>query len=119
MATAVPILAFTAWQLTTGGLLLAPVALLVEPPQPPLTTTNLAGLAWLGLVGAAETYWFWLRGIVRLGPSLAAMLGMLSPVSAVLLGWIWLDQYLTASQVLGAALVLAAVWLGQGPSRAR
>ena len=109
----VPILTFTAWQLTAGGLLLAPVALLVEPPLPPLTTTNLAGLAWLGLVGAAATYWFWLRGVVRLGPSVTAMLGMLSPVSAVVLGWIWLDQYLTASQFLGAALVLAAVWLGQ------
>lgn len=109
----VPILTFTAWQLTAGGLLLAPVALMVEPPLPPLTTTNLAGLAWLGLVGAAATYWFWLRGVVRLGPSVTAMLGMLSPVSAVVLGWIWLDQYLTASQFLGAALVLAAVWLGQ------
>ncbi|WP_374373988.1 EamA family transporter [Tabrizicola sp.] len=70
-------------------------------------------LAWLGLVGAAMTYSFWLRGIVRLGPSVVAMMGMLSPVSAVVLGWIWLDQYLTASQFLGAALVLAAVWLGQ------
>ena len=111
----VPILTFTAWQLTAGGLLLAPVALLAEPPLPPLTPTNLAGLAWLGLVGAAMTYWFWLRGIVRLGPSVAAMMGMLSPVSAVMLGWIWLDQYLTASQLLGAALVLAAIWLGQAP----
>ncbi|WP_103257134.1 EamA family transporter [Tabrizicola aquatica] len=109
----VPILTFTAWQLTAGGFLLAPVALLVEPPLPPLTAVNLAGLAWLGLVGAAATYWFWLRGIVRLGPSLAAMLGMLSPVSAVMLGWVWLGQSLTAAQLLGAVLVLAAVWLGQ------
>jgi probable blue pigment (indigoidine) exporter len=114
----VPILTFTAWQLTAGGLLLAPVALLTEPSLPPLTLTNLAGLAWLGLVGAAATYWLWLRGILRLGPGGAAMLGMLSPVSAVMLGWIWLDQYLTAVQLFGAALVLAAVWLGQGRSRA-
>lgn len=113
----VPVLTFTAWQLTAGGLLLAPVALFFEPPLPPLTATNLAGLIWLGLIGAAATYWFWLRGIVRLGPSMAAMLGMLSPVSAVVLGWLWLDQYLTASQLLGAALVLAAIWLGQSGSR--
>ena len=113
----VTILPYTAWQLTAGGLLLAPVALLVEPPLPPLTPTNLAGLVWLGLVGAAATYWFWLRGIVRLGPSVASLLGMLSPVSAVLLGWLWLDQRLTAAQLLGAALVLAAIWLGQAASR--
>jgi probable blue pigment (indigoidine) exporter len=115
----VPVLTFTAWQLTAGGLLLAPVALFLEPPLPPLTATNLAGLIWLGLIGAAATYWFWLRGIVRLGPGVAAMLGMLSPVSAVVLGWLWLDQYLTASQLLGAALVLAAIWLGQAASRPR
>lgn len=112
----VPILSFTAWQLTAGGLLLAPAALLIEPPLPPLTATNLAGLAWLGLVGAAATVWFWLRGIVRLGPSMAAMLGMLSPVSAVVLGWIWLDQYLTVPQLLGAGLVISAIWLGQATS---
>lgn len=113
----VPILTFSAWQLTAGGALLAPAALLMEPPLPPLTTTNLAGFAWLGLVGAAATYWFWLRGIVRLGPSVAAMLGMLSPVSAVILGWLWLDQRLTAPQLLGAVLVLAAIWLGQTAAR--
>lgn len=115
----VPILTFTAWQLTAGGLLLASVALLVEPSLPPLTATNLVGLTWLGLVGAAATYWFWLRGIVRLGPGGAAMLGMLSPVSAVMLGWIWLDQYLAVPQLLGAVLVLASVWLGQVQSRSR
>jgi probable blue pigment (indigoidine) exporter len=70
-------------------------------------------------VGAAATYWFWLRGIVRLGPSVAAMLGMLSPVSAVILGWLWLDQRLTAPQLLGAVLVLAAIWLGQTAARPR
>jgi len=115
----VPILTFTAWQLTAGGLLLAPVALLVEPSLPPLTATNLVGLTWLGLVGAAATYWFWLRGIVRLGPGGAAMLGMLSPVSAVMLGWIWLDQYLAIPQLVGAVLVLASVWLGQVQRRSR
>ncbi|WP_137109715.1 EamA family transporter [Rhodobacter sp. SY28-1] len=115
----VPILAFTAWQLTAGGLLLVPIALLIEPPLPPLTTTNLAGLAWLGLVGAAATYWFWLRGVVRLGPGVTAMLGMLSPVSAVVLGWIWLDQYLTASQLLGAFLVMSGIGLGYASNRSQ
>jgi probable blue pigment (indigoidine) exporter len=113
----VPILTFTAWQLTAGGLLLAPIALLAEPPLPPLTTTNLAGLVWLGLVGAAVTYWFWLRGVVRLGPSVTAMLGMLSPVSAVVLGWIWLDQCLTASQLLGALLVISGIGMGYTSGR--
>jgi probable blue pigment (indigoidine) exporter len=113
----VPVLTFTAWQLTAGGALLAPVALFFEPPLPTLTVTNLAGLVWLGLIGAAATYWFWLRGVARLGPSVVSMLGMLSPVSAVVLGWLWLDQYLTALQFLGAAIVLFAIRMGQYASR--
>ncbi|AZL60208.1 EamA family transporter [Tabrizicola piscis] len=113
----VPVLSFTAWQLTAGGLLLLPVALLAEPSLPPLTATNLLGLVWLGLIGAAATYGLWLRGIARLGPSPVAMLGMLSPVTAVVLGWVWLGESLTAVQLAGAAIVLASIWVGQTAAR--
>jgi probable blue pigment (indigoidine) exporter len=113
----VPVLAFTAWQLTAGGLLLLPAALVAEPPLPSLTGINVLGLVWLGLIGAAATYGFWLRGIARLGPGPVAMLGMLSPLTAVALGWIWLDESLTAFQLAGAAIVLASIWAGQAASR--
>ncbi|RYH12395.1 EamA family transporter [Tropicimonas sp. IMCC6043] len=113
----VPALSFTAWQLTAGGLLLLPVALVAEPPLPSLTVTNLAGLAWLGLVGAALTYWLWFRGIARIEPGAVSMLGMMSPVTAVALGWLWLGQALSPTQIAGACIVLGAVWVGQLASR--
>lgn len=106
-------LSFTAWQLTAGGLILLPVALLLEPALPPLSVGNIAGLAWLGLIGAAATYVLWFRGIARLEPGAVSILGMMSPVTAVLLGWIWLGQSLSGVQILGAAIVLASVWAGQ------
>jgi len=109
----VPALTFTAWQLTAGGLLLLPVALVIEPTLPPLTPTNLAGLVWLGLVGAAVTYWLWFRGVARIESGAVSMLGLMSPLTAVLLGWLWLDQALTPQQSIGAAILLASVWLGQ------
>ena len=109
----VPALSFTAWQLTAGGLLLLPMALVFEPALPPLTAVNLAGLGWLGLIGAAATYWLWFRGIARLEPASVSMLGMMSPVTAVGLGWLWLGEVLTPVQALGAGVVLASVWLGQ------
>lgn len=115
----VPALSFTAWQLTAGGLLLLPVALFAEPPLPTLTTTNLAGLVWLGLVGAALTYWLWFRGVARIEPGAVSMLGMMSPVTAVALGWIWLGQALSPMQVIGAVIVLGSVWIGQRASRQR
>ncbi len=106
-------LAFTAWQLTAGGLLLVPVALLVEPALPMPTMTNLLGLAWLGLIGAALTYILWFRGLARIEPSAAASLGFLSPVVATLIGWQALGQSLTPAQRCGVAMVLASVWFGQ------
>jgi probable blue pigment (indigoidine) exporter len=110
-------LSFTAWQLTAGGLLLVPVALLFEPALPELTPLNLAGLVWLGLIGAGLTYWLWFRGLSRLEPGAASMLGMMSPVTAVILGWLWLGQVLTPLQMVGAVMVLGSVWMGQVANR--
>lgn len=106
-------LSFTAWQLTAGGLILSPVALIIEPALPLLTATNLAGLAWLSLIGAAATYALWFRGVARLEPGAVSMLGMMSPVTAVLLGWVALGQSLSLVQGVGAAIVLSSVWAGQ------
>ncbi|PDT08101.1 EamA family transporter [Rhizobium sp. M1] len=106
-------LTFTAWQLTAGGILLVPVALFLEPALPALSAANIAGIAYLGLIGAAFTYLLWFRGLSRIEPSAAASLGFLSPVVATLLGWLALGQSLAPAQVAGFALVLAGVWLSQ------
>ncbi len=45
-------LVLTAWQLTAGGLLLLPLALLLDPPMPPLDAANAAGMGYLVLFTA-------------------------------------------------------------------
>ncbi|ARQ08375.1 DMT superfamily inner membrane transporter protein [Rhizobium etli] len=106
-------LIFTSWQLTAGGILLVPVAFVLEPGLPMPTTANILGIAYLGLIGAAFTYLLWFRGLSRIEPSAAASLGFLSPVVATLLGWLALGQSLTPAQIAGFAMVLASVWLSQ------
>ena len=113
----VSLLAFTAWQLTAGGLLLVPVVLLFEPPIPVPTGANLLGLAWLGLIGAALTYVLWFRGIGRLDSAVVSSLLFLSPVTAVLLGWVFLDQTLTLPQIAGVVFVVGSIWLSQRANR--
>ncbi|MER8476258.1 EamA family transporter [Mesorhizobium sp. M1163] len=113
----VSLLTFTAWQLTAGGLLLVPVTLLFEPSIPLPTGTNLLGLAWLGLIGAALTYVLWFRGIARLESAVVSSLLFLSPVTAVLLGWVFLDQTLTLPQIAGVIFVIDSIWLAQRPNR--
>lgn len=109
-------LTFTAWQLTAGGLLLAVLALLLEPALPPPSSRNIAGFLWLGLIGAAATYIIWFRGISRLEPALVSSLGFLSPATAVILGWIFLGQSLTMLQFLGVFLVLVSIFATQRQS---
>lgn len=106
-------LTFTAWQLTAGGLWLLPLALVFEPTLPVPSLQNLTGFVYLGIIGGAITYMLWFRGIARLEPSAASALGFLSPVTAVLLGWLILGQSLDVQQALGVAVVLLSVWLSQ------
>jgi probable blue pigment (indigoidine) exporter len=113
----VSLLTFTAWQLTAGGLLLIPVVVMFAPAMPVPTPANLLGLAWLGLIGAALTYVLWFRGVARLDPAAVSSLLFLSPLTAVLLGWVYLAQSLAWLQIAGIGLVLGSIWLSQRAPR--
>ncbi|MFF5386955.1 EamA family transporter [Streptomyces sp. NPDC013012] len=111
-------LAATGWQLTAGGLVILPVALLVEGAPPALTGANLAGYAYLALGNTAVSYVLWFRGIERLGASSVTLLGPLSPVTAAIIGWAALGQVLGPVQLLGVAIALGATLAGQLAPRA-
>jgi probable blue pigment (indigoidine) exporter len=106
-------LTFTAWQMTAGGILLVPVALVFEPALPHFTATNWLGFLQLCLVGTALTYVLWFRGLSRLEPAAASTLGFLSPAVAVILGWAIAGQSLGMLQTAGIVLVLASTWASQ------
>lgn len=106
-------LTVTAWQLTMGGIQLVPIALIFEPALPPLTLNNWLGFAWLGLVGGAFTYIVWFRGIAKLGPTAVSPIGFISPLVAVVVGWVVLGQALSVPQMVGMAVVLGSVWISQ------
>ncbi len=112
-------LTLTAWQLTAGGLLLLPLAILMEGGLPPITPVSLTGLAWLAIPGAALTYWIWFRGLAVIGPARATLLGFLSPMTAVCLGWAVLGQNLSGLQIAGILVVLVSLWLSQAPAPQR
>ena len=109
----VPSLASTAWQLVAGGVVLWVLTLTVEGAPPPLSAANVAGFAWLSLVGAALAYALWFRGIGRLPVASVSLLGLLSPVVAVGVGWAVLDQRLGPLQAAGVVVVLGALRLGR------
>lgn len=108
-----PVLALTGWQLVMGGVLLAPVAWLADAPLPPLTLVQYAAYAYLSLAGSLLGYVLWFRGVIRLPIVAVASLGLLSPLSAVLLGWALLGQSMTGSALIGLVIVLGSVFAVQ------
>ncbi|MER5430526.1 EamA family transporter [Streptomyces sp. NPDC002588] len=106
-------LAMTGWQLTAGGLLIAPVALLAEGAPPTLDGRAVGGYLYLALANTAVAYWLWFRGIGRLTATQVTFLGPLSPLTAAVVGWAALGQTLTPVQVAGMALAFAATVAGQ------
>lgn len=106
-------LALTAWQLTAGGLLIAPLALLIEGAPPALDARAGAGYLYLALANTAVAYWLWFRGIGRLSATQVTFLGPLSPLTAAVVGWAALGQALTPVQLAGMALAFGATVVGQ------
>lgn len=115
----VPLLAFTGWQLLIGGLLLLPVAWLIDPPLPQLSPLQWLGYAYLSLFGALLAYVLWFRGIARLAPVAVSSLGLLSPLVAVLLGWALLGQSITGVALLGLIAVLGSILAVQWDAAAK
>ncbi len=108
-AISLPVIALTGWQLLIGGIVLAPIALLVDPPLHQVTLTQAAGYLWLCLAGAMLAYGLWFRGIGRLSPVAVSAMSLLSPVTAVILGWIFLGQKIEGMALVGLVIVLLSV----------
>src|SRR5207248_5922728 len=86
---------------------------------------GMTGGAWLAILVVA---WFCtligvtglLSGLSRIGPSAAAIVGMLEPLTAVILAVVVLGERLGLETVLGGVCILGAVFLLRKPSpRAR
>lgn len=115
----VSVLTFTAWQLTAGGLVLAPVMLITEGLPTSLSSANIFGFVFLSVIGAMLAYVLWFRGIDRLAPVTVSFLGFFSPLTATVLGVLLLNELFQPLQIFGAVLVLLALVLVQRPPKLR
>ncbi|WP_433626538.1 EamA family transporter [Nocardia sp. CA-120079] len=112
-------LAITGWQLTAGGLFIAPLAFLIEGAPPVLDGRAVGGYLYLGVIGTALAYFLWFRGIAKVPATSVAFLGLFSPVSAAVIGWIALGQALSPLQVVGLGIALGGTLLGQVAAKPR
>ena len=104
---------YAGWLLTAGGLFLLPITLLAEGVPATVDGQALVGYAWLGIVGGLLAYALWFRGIRILPIGSVAVLGLLSPVAAAVLGSLVLGQTFGALQSVGFLLAMTAIVGGQ------
>uniref|UniRef100_A0AAU3GR95 DMT family transporter n=1 Tax=Streptomyces sp. NBC_01401 TaxID=2903854 RepID=A0AAU3GR95_9ACTN len=109
----VDVLASTAWQLTAGGLLLLPFACVFEGAPPHLDGPALLGFGYVSVVATALAFAAWFAGLRHLPAATVGLVGLLNPVTGVLLGTLIAGEVLTARQFCGLVLVLAGVALGR------
>ncbi|SDT30130.1 DMT family transporter [Microterricola viridarii] len=109
----VDVLSLTSWQLLAGGLTLVPLALLVEGAPPVLDGTALLGFGYVSLIATALAYVVWFTGLAHLGAGTVGLIGLLNPVTGVLLGVALAGEVFSPQQVLGILITLTGIVLGQ------
>jgi probable blue pigment (indigoidine) exporter len=115
----VDLLTFTAWQLVAGGVVLLPVALLVEGAPPPLGLREVGGFLYVGLAGTVLAYAVWFRGLRRLPAAAVSLVGLLNPVAGTVVGVALAGETFGGTQALGLLLVLTGILAGQPALTAR
>jgi probable blue pigment (indigoidine) exporter len=109
----VDVVSLSAWQLVAGGLILAPAALFVEGAPPTVDGRALVGFGYVTVVATALAFVAWFTGLRHLGAGTVGLVGLLNPITGVLLGTALGGESLAAQQLWGLALVLSGILLGQ------
>ncbi|WP_433674580.1 DMT family transporter [Microbacterium gorillae] len=116
----IPPVTLASWQLIAGATALIPVAALVEglPPMPQGPQQWL-GFLYVSLFATALAYAAWFTGLQRLPAAAIGAVGLLNPVSGVILGVAFAGEVFGPAQAIGMALVIAGVVIGTRQPRIR
>ncbi|WP_368498670.1 DMT family transporter [Herbiconiux sp. A18JL235] len=106
-------LSLTSWQLVGGGLAVVPAAIVVEGPPPALDAPAIAGFAYVSLVATALAFVAWFTGLKHLRAGTVGVIGLLNPVTGVVLGTVIAGEAFGPAEAVGTALVLLGVLAGR------
>lgn len=106
-------------QFLTAGTIAGILALIFESPQLSQFIAGIIPLGYAGILSCGVAYTLQVIGQKNAEPAVASMILSLESVISVLAGWVILKQKLTGRELLGCALVFAAVILVQLPDRKR
>lgn len=106
-----PALLVTCLSMAAGVLVLAPPAIwhAVETGLPSFTTRGWLAVLFLGIGGGAIQFGLWVWSVSRLTATQASLFLTLTPITAMLLAVVVLDERLTLYLLAGLALVVFAI----------
>ncbi len=110
-------LAFTAWQMLLGSLLLAAIALVVPSRPIEWAPAFIAGLAYCVLLASSLAWVLWLFVLKSLPTTVASLSSLAVPVTAILMAWALLDERPDTAETIGIALILLGLWAVSGGAR--
>ena len=114
--TAYPPSAVAATALTSGAILVAPLAIYHWPSQP-IPAVSWASALLLGVLCTGLAFVIYYRLVARIGASRTATVTYLIPLFGVLWAWLLLGEPVTWTMAAAGALILAGVALSQRRAR--
>jgi len=117
--TGISPLAITTYAALTGTAMLAVGAFVRGDLGFPQVSRNAwIALVYMGTLGTAVAFVWFLEGVKELGPARASIFVNLVPVAAIALGALLLGEKITVPMLVGAALVVSGVWIINRPAPA-
>jgi drug/metabolite transporter (DMT)-like permease len=98
-------------QLSISTAIMIPLSFAFSKPDQLFSVSKETAIALLLLAGVstAIAYLIFFKIIARAGPTFVSLVTMLIPVSAIVMGYFWLGEKLSITEIVGAALILLAL----------
>lgn len=112
-----PALVFTALSMSVGALSLAPLTLGLSLIQgwPAFTPLGWTAVLYIGTFGAGIGYSLWVWALAHTTPTRVSIFLILNPLTATLLGGMFLDEPISPHFVIGLLAVLAGIGVVHRP----
>lgn len=107
-------LAFTAWQMLLGALLLCCVALLVPSPPIDWTLQFVFGLGYSIVLATSLAWLLWSVVVQRLPTAVASLSSLGVPVTVVLMAWLLLAEQPDGMELVGVLLIAVGLAVVSG-----
>jgi len=108
-------LQFSAWTMTmgVGALLVISARDLYSQDWAGVGSWGWGGLIYSTLLAIVVGYYIWNNGVKKLGPARTALYNNLSPVTAMISGWLLMGENLTLVRIAGATLIVGGLYIAR------